>query len=540
MTAITPDSAKSCEPYVGPRPFRQGELFYGREPEAAALVNTLVAGRIVLLHSPSGAGKTSLIQAAITPAMVERDFQICAQLKPFSAARVTTPVPEGVKAENGYVASVVTCLLGHLPDFPGKHDWTISQALERLHEEQGAPRQQLLLLDQFEEILTTDSTDFDGQRGFFRQLGEALDNRDRWALLAMREDFMGGLDRFLRYIPGQLRSTFRLDLLDKDGAMRAIQLPAKECGVKFTDPAAAKLIADLQLVRTGGVRNGHLRLGTYVEPVLLQVVCDSLWRKLSGNSIPFTEIGAGDVEDFGPLDAALGVYYNKVVAEASQGNLAAEREIRDWIQTQLLTRDGLRSQTRSQPDVSEPDKVLAMLQEHYLIRSDPRPNAIWWELSHDRLSEAILDDNRAWREKLEPWQRAAYEWQRSHHDDRYLIDGEPLRAARASRRKGLRLTALDREFLARSEERVASEGRLERTRARINLLLVALALSLIVNLLLAVLYISRWLAKVAILRQRSEPHELPTLWAHRPVHKPGAVPLPRKRTGRTTQRCRST
>src|SRR4051794_26834137 len=100
MTAtdpITPavPSAKPTNPYIGPRAFREGELFYGREREANGLVDTLVAGRIVLLHSPSGAGKTSLIQAAVVPRLAEHRFQICGQLKPkFSAVRVGLPLPE--------------------------------------------------------------------------------------------------------------------------------------------------------------------------------------------------------------------------------------------------------------------------------------------------------------------------------------------------------------------------------------------------------------------------------------------------------------
>ena len=48
-------------PYVGPRPFETGETLYGRDWEVEELRDRLIAKRIVLLHSPSGAGKTSLI-----------------------------------------------------------------------------------------------------------------------------------------------------------------------------------------------------------------------------------------------------------------------------------------------------------------------------------------------------------------------------------------------------------------------------------------------------------------------------------------------
>ena len=54
-------------PYVGPRPFTEEEKLYGRESEIQNLTNLFIAERILLLHSPSGAGKTSLIQAGLLP-----------------------------------------------------------------------------------------------------------------------------------------------------------------------------------------------------------------------------------------------------------------------------------------------------------------------------------------------------------------------------------------------------------------------------------------------------------------------------------------
>ncbi len=55
---------RSRNPYIGPRAFQDGETLYGRDREVSKLLNLLIAERIMLL-SPSGAGKTSLIQAAL-------------------------------------------------------------------------------------------------------------------------------------------------------------------------------------------------------------------------------------------------------------------------------------------------------------------------------------------------------------------------------------------------------------------------------------------------------------------------------------------
>src|SRR5262245_30805097 len=66
----------NANPFVGPRPFEAGERLYGRDHEVRKLLDLLLAERIVLLHSPSGAGKTSLIQAALIPALERVRFEV--------------------------------------------------------------------------------------------------------------------------------------------------------------------------------------------------------------------------------------------------------------------------------------------------------------------------------------------------------------------------------------------------------------------------------------------------------------------------------
>jgi hypothetical protein len=68
-TTITPERSN---PYVGPRAFHTGESLYGRDRELRDLLNYLLSQRIILLYSPSGAGKTSLIHAWLIPSLLER------------------------------------------------------------------------------------------------------------------------------------------------------------------------------------------------------------------------------------------------------------------------------------------------------------------------------------------------------------------------------------------------------------------------------------------------------------------------------------
>ena len=313
--------ARKSSPYVGPRPFRAGDLFYGREDELTGLMDKLLPGGVTVLHSPSGAGKTSLIQASVVPELGKLDFQICGTTTPrFSALRVDLPPPEELRVANRYVFSVVNGLVGHLVDKQVAASMTIEDALVRFAEEKDPECRQMIMLDQLEEILRLNPADIEGQREFFIQLGMCLRRGRRWALLAMREDYLGGLTRFKRYFPNELRTTYRLDFLNAEAATAAVQRPAAERGVTFADEAVRQLITDLAPGRggdIGGDAGDSAVTPPYVEPFLLQVVCDSLWHKLSKKKPDFTTMDVDDLTMVRPYSEALSKYYRAYCAMRS-------------------------------------------------------------------------------------------------------------------------------------------------------------------------------------------------------------------------------
>ena len=76
MTTRSTSTMAGKNPYVGPRAFTRGETIYGRDRELQRLVHLLIAERIVVLFSPSGAGKTSLIQAGLVPRLEQEAFVV--------------------------------------------------------------------------------------------------------------------------------------------------------------------------------------------------------------------------------------------------------------------------------------------------------------------------------------------------------------------------------------------------------------------------------------------------------------------------------
>jgi len=476
---------KRKNPYVGPRALRSGEALFARDRETRELGNLLVAERIVLLHSPSGAGKTSLIRAGLNPFLKSRRF------RPTKPLRVNTEPPP-TQVHNRYIYSAALGIFaedGHVdPEELAGLDF---RGVIELAEPENEDGFLLLVFDQFEEILTINPSDWTNQAVFFKELGSALVEQPVWALFSMREDYIGGLDRFLRYLPGHLATTYRLDFLDRSAAKEAIQRPARDNGVEFADDAADELVRRLACIRIQSPGGTFRDVDApYVQPVQLQVVCRKLWKSAAKRKGPdFSAIDLEDVETHADIATALKSYYAGVVAEVAVETGAREAAIRDWVEAELITAQGFRSQTVSGPVSGhvDPTVVLHDLEEQYLIRSDPRPNGTWWELTHDMLIEPIIDDNN---ERRDPWQIAARKWgnDRVHN---HLLRGAELSDAqrRASR---IEPSQVERDFLdasAHAEKKRAGMVLLRRALSFIGAIAIA---ELLVIVVLALLLYMHW------------------------------------------------
>lgn len=386
-------------PYVGPRPFHIGENLPAREREKRELTDLLIAERIVLFHSPSGAGKTSLIQAGVVPLLgEERLGRDSFQAVPL---RVKTPVPADRTVHNRYVYSVALDLLPGVD--PQKLEALTLRKVLDLAKQQWASGIRALIFDQFEEILTLDPADRDSQDVFFQELGSVLADGDIWALFSMREDYMGGLDRFDHYLPNYLQTKYRLDFLESNAAKIAIQQPAHDQGVMFKNEAADKLLYRLTTVQVQRPGQGVDEIqAPYVIPFQLQVVCLKLWMSLAEEKgDAFSSIDVDDIGSYVEISRALRDYYADTVKDVAGTTGAEESVIREWFEKELITAHHFRSQTQTGPPVSReayPGQVLEALHNAYLIRDDTRAGTTWYELSHDNLIEPVLESNKMARQ----------------------------------------------------------------------------------------------------------------------------------------------
>ncbi|NJL05098.1 MAG: ATP-binding protein [Chloroflexaceae bacterium] len=497
-------------PYVGPRSFNRGELLFGRDREVADLSGLLIAERIVLLHSPSGAGKTSLLQAMLIPRLEQRGFHVLPPMRVsleaahphnFTAqqhapqhAPTSTRSPSEAAAvhdlPNRYILSALLALEESQPpaqQIPLEQLATLSLH-DYVHQRSADVQEDIVLIfDQFEEILTIDPTDEAARNAFFEQLGEALrpprrtartgsPRREFWALFSMREEFIAGLDPYSRHVPTRFRNTFRLDLLGLAAAQQAIRQPASRAGVAFEQSAAQRILDDLRRVRVQQPDGSTLeQLGSVVEPVQLQVVCYRIWAGLEPDD---TAITVSHVTALGDVTHTLGDYYDEQVGLLAGMHAIREQQMREWFDTQLITDAGLRGQVlqEQQATAGLPNPVIADLIDARLVRAEKRRGVVWYELTHDRLIDPVRERNQAWYARsLNILQRQAALWEREDRQAGLLLTGGDLREAeRWATDYPDQLAPVQRDFLLASQE-LRARQRSERRRNRAIAVLAMLA-----------------------------------------------------------------
>jgi len=469
---MSESETNSKNPFVGPEPLKNGDKFYGRETEQSELFQLLDAHRIVLLHAPSGAGKTSLIQAGLIPRLEDDNFQV------FPIAHLNQlPTDNALidKGFNRYVYSFIFSLEGKELLTSGDQS---TESLAKLKVDSYLKSRVdslktwdpvVLIIDQFEEVLK-DPIDIPEKVAFFAQLGKALHSQNFWALFVIRDDYMGALMdwKYIRHIPTRLANTYRLDLLDQYAAGRVIKLTADYGSREFADEAVTKLVDNLRRIKVQQP-DGTLQeeYGSFVEPVQLQVVCKRLWNHLPSAKTVITE---SDLEDYGDVDQSLADYYADEVNNIAVKMQVDERTIRRWVQDRLITSRGIRLPVLKEEEETRglDNKVVEELVSAHLLRREPRAGRFFFELSHDRLVQPVLDNNRQWfNENLSLLQRRAQLWESENYPEYLLLRGDHLLKEKewADENKDL-LSSLDNDFLEASTKKQKDDEEKRKARER--------------------------------------------------------------------------
>lgn len=466
-------------PYIGPRTFTRQERdrFFGREREARDLFSLVVSERLVLFYAQSGAGKSSLVNARLVPQLHEAGFAV------LPSGRVSGELPAGVKEvgniftfnlmlnldQSGgdpqcFARLPLTDFLTRLVSADEEH-YFYEADVEAKEGYIEAPH--VLIIDQFEEIITTHSARWPEREDFFRQLDRAMtDDSLLWVVLTFREDYLAAIEPYASLLTDKMRARFYMPRMAYESALEAVKKPADQAGRPFAAGVAESLVDNLRQLRlqsglqtadhrppegilssddeplaqeiAGGqpphreashsAVGGRSGLGQFVEPVQLQVVCYQLWEKLKARLA--AEITRQDLQELGDVDTALIEFYEQALARVLAETGETEINLRDWFERKLITEAGTRGSIYRGVDKTEGISTRAadLLVNQFLLRTENRAGGIWYELVHDRLVEPIGQSNQTWREQ-QPLLQIARSWAISGQNERQLLVGPALQEA---------------------------------------------------------------------------------------------------------------
>ena len=436
-------------PYVGPRTYQLIESdfnrFHGRDVEASELLSTVIANSLVLFYAPSGAGKSSLINARLIKSLIDEGFEVLpvGQVGGGTHKEIAhNGTGESLaQNENPFVYNLCISMIkseGALPDIKSlklsdflsgmindEEGYTYDASVVTVGREvndgeskkvldgkvpQEEIRPRVLIIDQFEEILSTNVVFWKERPGFFVQLRKAMEEDPYLrVMLSLRADYVAGLDPYAHLLPEGMRTRYYMQELSHKAASKAIKGPAENAGCDFEDNAVAELVKNLSKVYLPSSKTPEE--GQFISPLQLQVVCYKLWEKLSSNKESLSRITIDDVKEAGNIENALSDYYEDAiltVLEKSREYLEedkvkpiSENKLRDWFEHELIIED---TETRnivskgSAETAGLANRVVEILVEQKLLRDFKRAEKIWYELAHDRFVEPILRANEAWRE----------------------------------------------------------------------------------------------------------------------------------------------
>jgi len=342
------------------------DLFFGREAEIRRMVGEILSTRLLVLFSPSGSGKTSLIQAGVRPQLENRGFQtVYTRLGDSPLASVCRAVRRDL----------------NLPVQAGETDLygLLGQEIPRLQ------KPLVIFIDQFEEFFLVFENRQKERSAFIEQVArikydEAL---PVYLVLSLREDFFARLHEFRAAIPSifQNNANLHLEPFDEESARQVIEEPLKTVGWSIERGLTAAIIADLS------------RDGRGIAPITLQLVCGSLWEaaQFGGeNTLTLASYhalgGAGQILDRF-VSQRLEIVANKrlslldrvIGALKTPDNTKRFRSIED-IKEQL----GIRRPPRLQ-------SLLDDLSANGILRHEESAGTSWYEFKHDYLVKPVGD-----------------------------------------------------------------------------------------------------------------------------------------------------
>jgi hypothetical protein len=377
-------------PYLGIQPFGYAhrDRFFGRTREVEQLLAKLLTYRVVVLFGESGAGKSSVLNAGLIPALLRERFQAeRLRIGPTASAPLILERIAQKPAGSPYLPSIFA-----VPD-DSREKVTLSVGEFVADVERSNGVRPVLIIDQFEELFTrfadpdpNDSKSAQAQiLTALLGLAESSDVAVK-VLIVIREDYLAKLEPPARRFPQLSYNRVQLLPLTRSAARLAILQPFEQSDrwQSRLDPALADRIL------------GDLAPGPdAVSSTQLQIVCARLWDTFASAK---TAIVEDDYRKLGGFDGIVQDYLRKELNQADPAVRRAAVLALDRMVTASGTRDVV-SQDNILQLVETPredtQRALDLLEKWRLIDRTLERNTVYCEVANEYLIPAIRRETEA-------------------------------------------------------------------------------------------------------------------------------------------------
>ena len=474
-----------ASPFRGLEAFEEhhAAIFFGRKLSVDQLVQVVVAQvqaacSMVLVLGPSGAGKTSLVQAGLIPALkagaapaesglaisdhVQLDCADMGQsglLETLASVLLDAEIDDRLLFGNTSAAAIAQYMAQDLPGL-------IEQLQKRL------PTIRLaVFIDRFEAIFRLPHISEQERAVFINVLDQLARSGCVLLVLACRNDFYPHLTAYPALMSMKLRGG-HFDLTPPGSAdiAQIIRHPAQVAQLRYTVDGHGESLDELLI--------NAAKAGPDTLP-LLQYCLQELYRQRSADG----ELSHKAYHDMGGLEGAIGARAEQVISELGVSQIAALPQLLSRLVLVAEDESTVTSRRVSWSSLSSDDetKLVQALVDAHLFVSDLHGGAPAFGIAHEALLRrwprvvAWIDEHRQALQTRSRISAQAKRWQDSGRKrDMLLPSGTQTNQARQLlETSGFSLAPEEQAFISTS---VQSERRNERLRVTIMIMMTSLTL----------------------------------------------------------------